>query len=123
MSRSGFPATTSHGTGNTAKVRASRVAPTSQRSLLRPVFPHQQTLMMPPSHPGTALLNAYLEEWAVLNPNAGNQAFNAQDGTPFTWSRFWPYLASWYGADWTPPEDNPLKYRTTESRWTQTPRG
>lgn len=72
---------------------------------------------------GSAMLNAYLEEWAVLNPNTGNQAFNAQDGTPFTWSRFWPYLASWYGTGWSPPEDDPSKYRTTESRWTETPRG
>ena len=44
----------------------------------------------------TVLLNAYLEEWAVLNPEAGNEAFNAQDGLPFTWSRLWPYLASRY---------------------------
>jgi hypothetical protein len=77
----------------------------------------------PTNHTGSALLNAYLEEYVVLHPSAGNQAFNASDGTPFTWSRFWPYLASWYGTTWEPPSSNPLKYRTTESRWTETPRG
>lgn len=69
------------------------------------------------------MLNAYLEEWAVLNPKAGNEAFNAQDGTPFTWSRFWSYLATWYGTSWTPPETDAAKYRTAESRWEQSPRG
>ncbi|KAL4974924.1 hypothetical protein BDW66DRAFT_152384 [Aspergillus desertorum] len=33
----------------------------------------------------TALLNAYFEEWAVLTPDAENQAFNIQDGLPFTY--------------------------------------
>lgn len=68
------------------------------------------------------MLNAYLEEWAVLNPEAGNEAFNAQDGTNFTWSRFWPYFAAWYGTSWEPPETDASKYRTAESRWEQTPR-
>ncbi|KAK5226439.1 hypothetical protein LTR47_009117 [Exophiala xenobiotica] len=71
----------------------------------------------------TALLNAYLEEWAVLSPHTGNQAFNAQDGLPFTWGRLWPYLAEWYGTSWNPPEGDPSKYRTTESRSAETPRG
>lgn len=93
-----------------------------------PSLPPILLLALPDSHDlltssGSALLNAYLEEYAVLHPSAGNQAFNASDGTPFTWSRFWPYLASWYGTSWTPPSNNPLKYRTTESRWTETPRG
>lgn len=71
----------------------------------------------------TALLNAYLEEWAVLSPETGNQAFNAQDGLPFTWGRFWQYLAEWYGTTWTPPEIDSSKYETFESRWKDTPRG
>ena len=71
----------------------------------------------------TGLLNAYLEEWAVLNPEAGNEAFNAQDGLPFTWGRLWPYLGAWYGAKWTPPEMDEAKYSTFRSRWEETPRG
>ena len=71
----------------------------------------------------TAMINAYLEEWAVLTPDAANEAFNVQDGVPFTWGRFWPYLANWYGVSWEPPESNPDKYRTTVSRAVETPRG
>ena len=71
----------------------------------------------------TAMINAYLEEWAVLTPDAANEAFNIQDGTPFTFGRFWPYLASWYGLPWSPPESDPDKYRTYVSRSVETPRG
>ncbi|KAK5175839.1 uncharacterized protein LTR77_000979 [Saxophila tyrrhenica] len=71
----------------------------------------------------TAMVNAYLEEWAVLTPDAENEAFNAQDGLPFTWGRFWAHLASWYGVEWTPPETDQSKYRETISRATETPRG
>ncbi|CAK7231712.1 hypothetical protein SCUCBS95973_008011 [Sporothrix curviconia] len=71
----------------------------------------------------TALLNAYLEEWAVLTDAAANEAFNVQDGTSFTWGRFWPYLANWFGTTWTPPETDESKYRVTASRWPNPPRG
>jgi nucleoside-diphosphate-sugar epimerase len=71
----------------------------------------------------TAMINAYLEEWAVLTPDAANEAFNVQDGLPFTMGRLWAYLASWYGVEWTPPETDPSKYRETVSRATDTPRG
>ncbi|KAJ4519210.1 hypothetical protein HRR81_001128 [Exophiala dermatitidis] len=71
----------------------------------------------------TALLNAYLEEWAVLTPEAANEAFNAQDGLPFTWGRFWPYLAKWYGTTFTPPEMDEKKYRVYVARHDQNPRG
>ncbi|KAJ0413957.1 hypothetical protein BJY00DRAFT_295991 [Aspergillus carlsbadensis] len=71
----------------------------------------------------TALLNAYFEEWAVLTGDAANEAFNIQDGLSFTWGRFWANLAEWYGTTWTPPESDEAKYRVTESRWADTPRG
>lgn len=71
----------------------------------------------------TALLDAYLEEWAVLTPEAKNEAFNVQDGLPFTWGRFWAYLAGWYGVGWTPPVEDQGKYRETISRAKETPRG
>lgn len=44
----------------------------------------------------SAMINAYLEEWAVLTPAAKNEAFNVQDGTNFTWGRMWAYLANWW---------------------------
>ena len=71
----------------------------------------------------SGMLNAYLEEWAVLTPEAGNEAFNVQDGLNFTWGRLWPYLGAWYGSGWTPPEIDELKYQTYTSRWEETPRG
>jgi nucleoside-diphosphate-sugar epimerase len=69
----------------------------------------------------SGILNAYLEEWAVLSPDTGNQAFNVQDG--FTWARLWPYLGHWFGTKWTPPEEDEGKYETFTSRWKETPRG
>ena len=71
----------------------------------------------------TALLNGYFEEWALLTDEAANEAFNIQDGLPFTWGRFWTYLAEWYGTTWTPPETDEAKYRVSTSRYVQTPRG
>ncbi|CAI7607401.1 unnamed protein product [Penicillium pancosmium] len=59
----------------------------------------------------TALLNAHFEEWAVLTDKAGNEAFNIHDGQSFTWGRFWPYLASWFGIPWNPPEADSSKFR------------
>ncbi|KAL4797711.1 hypothetical protein BDV19DRAFT_387139 [Aspergillus venezuelensis] len=77
----------------------------------------------------SALLNAYFEEWAVLTPGAENEAFNIQDGLGFTWGRFWPELAGWFGIGWCPPEgmeegkEGQAKYRVTRSRYAETPRG
>jgi hypothetical protein len=52
----------------------------------------------------SAMLNSYLEEWAVLTDAAANEAFNASDDSIFTWSKFWPLLASWYGLDYIAPD-------------------
>lgn len=89
----------------------------------------------------SAGLNSLLSEWAVLTPEAGNEAFNAQDGLAFTWSRLWPYLASyvgiaakvavsvlmtwfsWFGTTWEHPEDDESKYQTFYSRAGYNPRG
>ncbi|KAI9818197.1 MAG: hypothetical protein M1827_000822 [Pycnora praestabilis] len=68
----------------------------------------------------TAMLNSYLSEWAALTEEAGDQAFNAGDDFPFTWGRFWPVLAGWYGLGWAPPEER-AEYRSVES--SHAPRG
>ncbi|KAF9693149.1 hypothetical protein EKO04_008784 [Ascochyta lentis] len=45
----------------------------------------------------TARMTGYLSEWAVLEENCANQAFNAQDGGLLSWDRFFHELARWYG--------------------------
>ncbi|KAI1846416.1 hypothetical protein JX265_011905 [Neoarthrinium moseri] len=52
----------------------------------------------------SAMLNAFMEEWAVLTPAAENQRFNTSDDSLFTWEGFWPRLAGWYGVDWKGPD-------------------
>ena len=54
----------------------------------------------------SAMLNSYLSEYVVLNEQAGNEAFNAADGSPFTYGRLWTELAKWHGMDFTYPEDD-----------------
>lgn len=54
----------------------------------------------------SSMMNAYMEEWAVLTPEAKNQKFNAYDGGPFALESFWPRLAGWYGVDWLGPQDS-----------------
>ncbi|KAI7152229.1 hypothetical protein KC349_g9061 [Hortaea werneckii] len=44
----------------------------------------------------SARLTGFLSEWAVLEDQCQNQAFNAQDGSPLSWDRFFEELARWY---------------------------
>lgn len=44
-------------------------------------------------------MSGYLSEWAVLSPHTANQRFNATDGSPLSWERFFPELARWYNVD------------------------
>jgi hypothetical protein len=71
----------------------------------------------------TGLLNAYFEEWLVLSDKTANEAFNIHDGLSFTWGRLWPYLAGWYNAQWSPPEEDEAKYRVMTLSSSTTPRG
>lgn len=54
----------------------------------------------------SAMLTSYLSEYVVLTEQAGNEAFNASDGSPFTYGRLWTELARWFAMDFTYPEDN-----------------
>ncbi|KAK6203804.1 hypothetical protein LQW54_008718 [Pestalotiopsis sp. IQ-011] len=60
----------------------------------------------------SAMMNAYMEEWAVLTPGAENQRFNVCDDSAFTWEGFWPHLAGWYGLEWRGPADG-AEYKET----------
>ncbi|KAH8897997.1 hypothetical protein GQ53DRAFT_885061 [Thozetella sp. PMI_491] len=52
----------------------------------------------------SALMNAYLSEWAVLTGDAKNERFNATDDSPFTWCRFWPKYAAHFDLPWEGPQ-------------------
>ncbi|KAK9419630.1 hypothetical protein SUNI508_07116 [Seiridium unicorne] len=56
------------------------------------------------SSQSSAMMNAYMEEWAVLTPAAKNERFNVCDDSTFTWEGFWPRLAGWYGLQWKGPD-------------------
>ncbi|KAF4972266.1 hypothetical protein FSARC_1163, partial [Fusarium sarcochroum] len=45
----------------------------------------------------SARLTGYLSEWAVLEPECANEAFNAVDGATLSWDRFFGALAQWWG--------------------------
>jgi hypothetical protein len=54
----------------------------------------------------SAMLNGYLEEWAVLSNSANNEAFNACDSSSFTWGQVWPKVAALYGMEYKGPDPN-----------------
>ena len=58
----------------------------------------------------SAMLNSYLSEYVALNERAGNEAFNAADGSPFTYGRLWTQVAKWHGMEFTYPEDDTTKH-------------
>ena len=63
----------------------------------------------------TARLSGYLSEWAVLEDKCKNERFNAQDGNPLPWNRFFPELARWYGVkEVKGPELDELKFQAIE---------
>jgi nucleoside-diphosphate-sugar epimerase len=49
----------------------------------------------------SARLTGFFSEWAVLEDKCKNQDFNAHDGNPVSWDRFFEELARWYGAPGT----------------------
>lgn len=81
--------------------------------LKRPLeYPGSVASWQMPQCMSSSMLNAYLEEWAVLQPNAGNQRFNALDNSEFTWEAAWPLVAGWYGMEWKGPVEDPAAFQT-----------
>lgn len=75
-----------------------------QRQLKRPLdFPGDLTAWDKVQPISSGQLNSLFHEWLVLNPDAENQSLNIWDGSEFTWGKFWPILARWYGLDWVLP--------------------
>lgn len=71
----------------------------------------------------SAMMNAYMEEWAVLTPAAADQRFNVCDDSAFTWEGFWPHLAGWYGLEWRGPDDDGAGAGYSEIQTRFVPRG
>jgi hypothetical protein len=51
-------------------------------------------------HLGSAVLIGYHAEWAVLSETTRNQVLNIADESMFSFGKFWPVLASWYGLEY-----------------------
>ncbi|KAH9832704.1 NAD dependent epimerase dehydratase family protein [Teratosphaeria destructans] len=67
----------------------------------------------------SAMMNAYMEEWAVLR-SPPNQRYNTCDSSAFAWEAAWPRVAGWYGIEAKGPQDGDL-YTETPTRFV--PRG
>ncbi|OCL02897.1 NAD dependent epimerase/dehydratase family protein-like protein [Glonium stellatum] len=71
----------------------------------------------------SAMLNAYLMEWAVLTEAALNENFNACDSSAFTWGKFWSKLAGWYSVECGIPDMDPGAYSERTYPHNPPPRG
>ncbi|KAH7327268.1 hypothetical protein BKA65DRAFT_510261 [Rhexocercosporidium sp. MPI-PUGE-AT-0058] len=71
----------------------------------------------------SAYLTGYQSEYVVLDDRMKDQAFNAIDGTPFSWGRLWPMLATWYGTTAGKPELDDGKYQVMTMPHDPPPRG
>ncbi|KAF2481341.1 hypothetical protein BDY17DRAFT_283723 [Neohortaea acidophila] len=67
----------------------------------------------------SSMMNAFMEEWAVLL-GPPNEKYNTCDNSAFTWERFWPLIAGWYGLEWSGPQPDDA-CTATETRFN--PRG
>ncbi|KAI4624546.1 hypothetical protein J4E83_004221 [Alternaria metachromatica] len=68
-------------------------------------------------------MNAYMEQWAVLDDGAKNEKFNTMDGTTFTWGNFWPKYAGWYGIGYETPSLDDSAYTVITTKHDPPPRG
>jgi nucleoside-diphosphate-sugar epimerase len=75
-----------------------------------------------PQVQSSSMMNAYLEEWAVLTEEARDQKFNALDDSAFTWGKFWPKLAKFYGVEYSRPESEE-GHREVKAKYETPPRG
>ena len=86
-------------------------------------FPADTPAWEAEKHQSAATLMAYHAEWALLTPEAGNQALNQCDSSAFSWGKFWPTLAEWYHTSAGRPKDNPEAYATMTMPYPVPPRG
>jgi hypothetical protein len=76
------------------------------------------------THVGSsAMLNGYMEEWAVFQEGAAGEKFNTVDSSPFTWGGFWPKFAAWYGIEAGRPSLDDAVYTEMTTKYDPPPRG
>jgi len=69
-------------------------------------------------------LNSYLFEWMVLNENAKDQSINASDNCDFSWGKFWPKLAKYYGIEYIGPDtEKDTQFKEVATPYEPPPRG
>ncbi|KAK6442080.1 hypothetical protein LTR95_001699 [Oleoguttula sp. CCFEE 5521] len=78
------------------------------------VFPGDTAAWQMSQSRSYALMNAYMEEWAVLAAPTGER-FNTCDGSSFTWEGAWPVVAEWYAAQSVGPWDGD-QYHVQQTR-------
>ncbi|KAK5050884.1 hypothetical protein LTR84_003443 [Exophiala bonariae] len=66
-------------------------------------YPGTVTAWDTEKHLSSATLIGYHAEWAALNDDAKDQALNIVDDSLFTYGKFWPVLAAWYGVEYGVP--------------------
>lgn len=88
------------------------------------VYPGDWASFQNVSDASSAMMNGYLAEWVVLNPEAGNLRFNSTDGSHFSWGKLWMTLAKWYAVPYIIPEEEAHpQFKLKETPYTPPPRG
>ncbi|KIY02028.1 uncharacterized protein Z520_02166 [Fonsecaea multimorphosa CBS 102226] len=86
-------------------------------------FPGDVTAWEAVKHQSMSTLLGYHAEWALLTPEAGNQALNQADDSAFAWGKFWPTLADWYQTSAGRPATSADAYATITMPYPDSPRG
>jgi NAD dependent epimerase/dehydratase family len=87
------------------------------------VWPGDVASWQIPNSMSTSMMNAYMEEWSVLEPRAVNQRYNVFDGGAFAFEGLWPKVAGWYGIGWDGPGGDESGMEVRETRYDPPPRG
>ena len=98
-------------------------AAVSQRLGQKLVWPGDAASWQLPNSMSASMMNAYMEEWSVLEPRALNQKFNVFDGGAFAWEGCWPKVAAAYGVEWEGPGDDEQGLEVREVGSEKPPRG
>ncbi|OAG43082.1 hypothetical protein AYO21_02701 [Fonsecaea monophora] len=78
-----------------------------QRKLNQPLRYPGDFVSWDNNHPiSSGVILGTFYEWLVLNEGTAGESFNITDGSEFTFSKLWPILASWFGLEWLPPQEN-----------------